>query len=116
MRVISLWIWSRSSGVMKVLCSSATVSCVTLSALCSIERIFATYSSRRRAVGIVVEHLDEGRGPLDDERSVLVEEREELALLRHEHGKQAHRVLPLARPNSGRIVSTRAARCGIVAA
>src|SRR6185436_18370115 len=32
MAVISWWIWSRSNGVMKVLCSSAMVSCVTLSA------------------------------------------------------------------------------------
>ena len=32
MVVISWWIWSRSIGVMKVLCSSAMVSCVILSA------------------------------------------------------------------------------------
>src|SRR6185295_5625077 len=31
-RVISRWIWSRSNGVMNVLCSSVIVSCVTLSA------------------------------------------------------------------------------------
>ena len=33
MLVMSWWIWSRSIGVMKVLCSSVIVSCVILSAL-----------------------------------------------------------------------------------
>ena len=32
MRVMSWWIWSRSNGVMKVLCSSVMHSCVILSA------------------------------------------------------------------------------------
>ncbi len=117
MRWISLLIWSRSKGVTKVLCISATVWCVTVSASCSIFWIFATYSSRRPSIGVVGQHLDQGPGALDDERGVLVEEREEPALLRHEHGQQAHRDLPRRDRSTGaHCTHPGGAGCGIVAA
>ena len=65
-------------------------------------------------VGIIPEHLDECCRAVDDERGVLVEEREKPALLRHEHGQEAHRDLPRRDRSPARIVRTEAASYGIV--
>ena len=53
MVVISWWIWSRSNGVMKVLCSSAMVSCVILSAARSTSSMRCAWASSSVKVPII---------------------------------------------------------------
>ena len=87
MVLISEWICSRSSGVMKVLCSSLLTSIVTRSAACSARSTSWLYFVAQYRVGIVPDQLGEGMRGIDHVLGMLVEQFEEVAFARHQFPK-----------------------------
>ena len=94
MAVISWWIWSRSNGVMKVLCSSAMVSCVTLSAARSAASMRCACASSSLKVPIIAAS---SRLPSTMRVGVRVEQVEELALAGHQASEHCYSPVPSPR-------------------